>query len=168
MPWVWAQGSQGPAKPQGALAQHSPTHPDSLALVDPKVGLASHLCHGAGTTEYLSPACPEGHIPSCDPHSQESLPRRVAWLVVPRAGTGAWGWLLLCQEEKGKQPCLRKRRVRCCWPAAFLGGQKPFVGKTGSKDFQDPAGRPPAGRSAQLPLILRSFCWPPAACLSIH
>lgn len=50
--WVWAQGSQGPAKPQGALAQHSPTHPDSLALVDPRVGLASHLSHGVGTLNF--------------------------------------------------------------------------------------------------------------------
>lgn len=62
-------------------------------------------------------------------------------------GWGAWNPLLLCQEEKENNPVYGKGT------SADAGqrpphGQRPFVGKTGSEDFQDLSGHPPATRPA--------------------
>lgn len=64
--------------------------------------------------------------------------------------------LFWCQEQKRKTALFMEKAEKASprgWPVAFLGRQRPFVGKTGSEDFQDPRGRPPAR-----PPILSSFC----------
>lgn len=107
------------------------------------------------------PTCPMGwaSLNSCLPLAPGGLvsasgdlwPRRSPQQAPGAGGTQGWdgrpGARCYCDKRrKGKQPCLRKRRVRCYWPAAFLGGQRLFVGKTGREDFQDPSGHPPAAR----------------------
>lgn len=59
--------------------------------------------------------------------------------------------LVLCREEEKKTTLFTEKERQ--WPAAFLGGQRSFVGKTGSQDFQDLPG-PLAGHLPQLPTIL--------------
>eukprot|EP00070_Physeter_catodon_P039735 XP_028346629.1 uncharacterized protein LOC114486453 [Physeter catodon] len=65
-----------------------------------------------------------------------------------------------------KQPCLRKRHVRCCWPAASLRDRGPLLEKQEARISRTRRAnrRPPA----RLPPILSSFCPSPAACLSIY
>lgn len=120
----------------------------TLAPVDPKVGLASHLSHGAGTIEFLSPAaCPGGLIPG----GQAVTP-------IPRSPVGPHGWwcpgpgwglgdsCYCAKRRKENNPVYGKGASAAAGQQPSWGGQRPFVGKTGSEDFQDPAGHPPAAR----------------------
>lgn len=96
------------------------------------------------------------------------------WLVVTGDRMGAMGAaVIVSRGEKENNPVYGKgMSVHCRQPVAFLGGQRPFVGKTGSEDFQDLPGRPPATRptsanSRQPALATSCRSVHPRFCLSV-
>lgn len=82
------------------------------------------------------------------------------------AGMGGLETAVPVPRGERKQPCLRKRHVRCCWPATFPRDRGPLLEKQEARISRTRRAtrRPPA----RLPPILSSFCPSPAACLSIY
>lgn len=77
-------------------------------------------------------------------------------------GGGFEGMLVLCREEKKKTTLFTEKERQ--WPVAFLEGQRSFVGKTGSQDFQDLPGH----SQATCPSF-RPFSQPPTViCSLVH
>lgn len=146
----------------------APTHPGSLALVDPKAGQAAHLSMGwapLNSWPLLVLGPPQrrpGHRP---------IPTVAGWPLAPTGSccahgrAGGLGDRCYCAKKRKKTTLFTEKARPPLLAGGLPGGQRPFVGKTGSQDFQDPSGHPPATRpaSANSQQLL-----PVASCLSVH